>query len=273
MREIPESERKIDRAKALRQFVDIYSFLSSMAIVYLVPSREGLQDMPYVANLGVVIPHFKDDTVIISNFTSLPRKQEAPLGKAFFELLGYKTIEALGRFEGEADLKYLGGKTYAGAWGSRTASSTLMWLERETGITIIPIHMTNPLFYHLDCALFPLSDERVLCATNDLDKDDVAALEKVTEVVSVSPEMGRQGITNCVRVNRVILCGTQFDAFTPADEEWQLERRKVDTLTGYCAKYGYEPVFFNTSEFGKSGAALSCLVMHLNYIEYERNEE
>lgn len=265
--------RVFNRDKAMRQFIDVYSFLSSMALVYLLPAKDGLQDLPYVANMGVVLPHYAADTVVLSNFASPPRRGETAVGKAFFDQMGYETVVAPERFEGEADLKYLGGNTYAGAWGSRTSSGALAWFANNFGARVIPVHLTDPQGYHLDCALFPLSAERTLCAIDILDKADVIALEGVTEIIPVSTKMAHQGLTNCVRVNRVVLCGTQFEGWSPEDDYWQLERQKVDMLTSICAKYGFEPIFFDISEFAKSGAALSCMTMKLNYVEMKKTEE
>jgi len=37
-----------------------------------------------------------------------------------------------------------------------------------------------------------------------------------------------------------------------------------------CYELGLEPVFFNISEYTKSGAALSCMVMHLNRVDQNK---
>ena len=50
-------QRRVDKHKALRQFHELYAFMSSYSLVYLLPSRPGLQDQPFVSNLGVVLPH------------------------------------------------------------------------------------------------------------------------------------------------------------------------------------------------------------------------
>jgi N-dimethylarginine dimethylaminohydrolase len=272
MEDMPEEGRVFNRDKAMSQFLQVYSFISSMALTYVLPSKEDLQDIPYVANIGVVLPHYSNKTVVLANFASRPRRGETQVGKEFFEQLGYRTILPPEHFEGEADLKYLGGNRYAGAWGSRTSSSALVWFERETGIEVIPIHLTDEAFYHLDCAVMPISEERCIVAVDNLDAVDVKALEAVTEIIPVPSRVAKQGITNCVRINRVVMCGTQFEGWSPDDDQWMAEKEKIAILESICAKYGYEPVFFDISEFAKSGAALSCLVMKLNYNEMSKQE-
>ena len=84
MHELPPSRRSVDRSRALAQFVELYRFLAARSVVYLLPSREGLQDQTYVANLAVVLPHTEDQRVVVSNFRSPPRRGEQEPGIDFF---------------------------------------------------------------------------------------------------------------------------------------------------------------------------------------------
>jgi hypothetical protein len=80
--------------------------------------------------------------------------------------------------------------------------------------------------------------------------------------------MGKFGITNCTRINKLIMNGSEVDDLDRNDEKYEYEKRKLTTLEKICSKYGFEPIFFNISEFYKSGAAVSCMIMHLNYVDY-----
>ena len=94
MNELSPEERIIDRDKALFQFMELYGFLSRHAIVYLLPSYPGLQDQTYVANLGIVLPHTEEKTVVISNYRSEPRRGESDIGREFFKLMNFTIKEA-----------------------------------------------------------------------------------------------------------------------------------------------------------------------------------
>lgn len=59
MKELPKKERKIDVNKSFNEWMDLYTYLSSMSLVYILPSIPNLQDQTYVANLGIVLPHKK----------------------------------------------------------------------------------------------------------------------------------------------------------------------------------------------------------------------
>ena len=110
MEELDPDERAPDPKKSMSQFLEVYRFLASEALVYVLPTPRGsrLQDLVFTANLGVVLEHVRTrDTVVISNFTSEPRRRETEVGVRFFEQMGYQTYVAPAKFEGDAELKHL----------------------------------------------------------------------------------------------------------------------------------------------------------------------
>ena len=74
MEELKPEELVINHDKAISQFMALSSFLSHRALVYLLPSYPGLQDQTYVANLGIVLPHTSEKTLVIANYYSEPRR-------------------------------------------------------------------------------------------------------------------------------------------------------------------------------------------------------
>ncbi|MGJ8629202.1 MAG: dimethylarginine dimethylaminohydrolase family protein [Sulfitobacter sp.] len=270
MQNMSDLEREIDHGLAHRQFMDLYAHVASKAHVYLLPSNEGLQDQVYVANLGVLLAHLPEQPVVLSNYYSEPRRGEEHIGEGFLSSLGLKTIMAPPFFEGEADLKYLYSNIYVGAYGMRTSLACLEWFAEEHDMQVVPIKLTNPYLYHLDCCVFPLSSEKTMICTDVLTRKEVRALERVTEIVDVSLEHCLGGITNCVRIGDQILCDNHLDHFDRNSSDYSLEVQKVKRLDEIAAQHGLEPIYFNLSEFMKSGAALSCLIMHLNYSNFPR---
>ena len=49
-----------------------------------------------------------------------------------------------------------------------------------------------------------------------------------------------------------------------------IEKHKIESLEKICSNVGMEPAIFNLSEYMKSGAMLSCLVMHLNRVDHHK---
>src|SRR5215218_5061611 len=91
MEELDDERRRPDHDRALAQFLELYRFLAAEALVYVLPTPadSDLQDLVFTANLGVVLEHVEGPgTVLISNFTSEPRRGETQVGVEFFEALG-----------------------------------------------------------------------------------------------------------------------------------------------------------------------------------------
>lgn len=264
MRELSPEERVVDRGKALQQWLEVYHQLAACSMVTLLAQEGGLQDQSYIANLGLVMSHLPQMPIVVSNYTAKERVGEAVVGKAFFESLGAgPVITCPFEFEGEADCKRIRGNIYAIGVGMRTSPKTAVWMQREFHTRMIPIVMRNEYAYHLDCLLFPIDQEKMLVAVTDLGPDEINALERVTDIVPVPEPLIAPGATNLVRCNRMLLSASSLWTLNRGDEKYEIEKAKVEFVTKVAADYRLEPCFFNLSEFEKSGAALSCLVMHL----------
>lgn len=258
----------INKHKALHQFMELYNFMAANSLVYLLPSKEKLQDQTYVANLGIMLPHTSEKTVVLSNFRSEQRRGEESVGDVFFSMLDMKLEMAPPYFEGEADLKYIKSNLYIGGHDIRTSLNSLEWFENKFDMKVIKIPMKNEYLFHLDCLCFPLSVDTVMLCTSLIDKDTINSLQKFVNIIDVSIDHAYYGITNCVRMGKLILCASNLNELKISDDYYDTEKTKVEEISKICAKEGFEPVFFNLSEFYKSGAMLSCLVMHLNYADY-----
>src|SRR5437870_2750119 len=132
MQDLPPDRRQPDFKRAAVQFLELYRNLCAEALVYLLPTPRGanLQDLMYTANLGIVLDHLPDkNTVVISNFSSAPRRDETPVGVKFFQDMGYDVHVAPGKFEGEAELKHLYDNVYVGGYGIRSERAAYDWME------------------------------------------------------------------------------------------------------------------------------------------------
>lgn len=267
MNEYAEGERDIDGKLGLAQFLALYNYIAAEGLVYLLPTppHSGLQDQVFTANLAFVPEHIEGrNTVIIANYTSEPRRDEALHGKAFFEAMGYETVVAPYRFEGEAEIKHLHGNVYIGGYGERSDRRVYDWMAERFGMRVIPVEETSPYFYHLDCSIFPLSrDETILC-TKLFRPEEIKAIERETGIIDLSEEVTFNGACNSLRLNNIILNASNIQDLKAGTEYYQDEIRKNRAMEDICAARGLEVAFFNLSEYMKSGALLSCMVMHLN---------
>jgi N-dimethylarginine dimethylaminohydrolase len=272
MQELTDDELSINRPKAYKQFMDLYNFMAGQSLVHLLPSEGNFQDQVYVANLGLQLPHLKDkNTILLSNYSSDPRKGEELVGEKFFKMMGYDTHISPHKWEGEADIKHLYDNVYVGGYGIRSNIKTYEWMEENFDMNILKVAMTDEYLYHLDCSIFPLNEYKTLVCTELYDEDEIKMLEKHTEIIDVDVDNALCGMTNSVRMGNMILCASNISELKKSHEYYEGEKNKIAALEKICSNEGMEPVIFNLSEFMKSGAMLSCMVMHLNRVDHSKS--
>lgn len=272
MRELPEHDRTPDGRKAMVQFLELYRYLAGGGLVYVLPTprTDGLQDLVFTANLGIVLDHAEgNDTVVVSNFTSEPRRGETEVGLRFFGQLNYRTHVSPSKFEGEAELKHLYDNVYVGGYGLRSEKETYDWMEHEFDMSIVPLRLTDPYLYHLDCTVFPLTRQEALVCTEMYDHTEIKELERHVDIIDVDAETCMSGICNSVRLHNTILNASHVHELTAGTEDYRFEVAKNRRLADIASSHGFEVALFNLSEYLKGGALLSCMVMHLNRHSYD----
>jgi N-dimethylarginine dimethylaminohydrolase len=184
--------------------------------------------------------------------------------------MGYKTAISPYKWEGEADLKYLYGNKYIGGYGIRSNIKTYEWMEENYNMDIIKVAMVDEYLYHLDCSIFPLNTDQTIICTELFDEEEIAEIEKHTEIIDMSADDALGGLTNSVRYGNMVLCASNISEMKRTHEYYDAEKHKLATLEKICSDAGMEPVIFNLSEYMKSGAMLSCMVMHLNRVDHNK---
>jgi len=244
--------KSIDEDNAHRQFFSLYKKLSQRALIYLLPStvKDELQDLTFVANLGVYLPP-PNDLIILSNFKSEPRKGEALVGRRFFKQLGYKVVQPPSCYEGFADLKFIRENQFIAGVGNRSGADSFHWMEDNFDLKITTIQLIDERLFHFDCVFLPLSKEKALVKVDALSEADIKKIERIIEIVPVPKVCLYEDFTNCFILNGIIFSG-------------QLDHRK--TFEKIAAENNLKPMFVDLSAFFLNGAGLSCMVMPLNYV-------
>ena len=269
MKEMSKDELSINKPKAYKQFMDLYNFMAGQSLVNILPSEGNFQDLIYVANLGLQLPHIKNDNLILlSNYTSPPRQGEEFVGKKFFNQMGYNTHISPYKWEGEADIKYLKDNVYIGGYGIRSDIQTYHWMEENFDMEIIKVKMVDEYMYHLDCSIFPLNTRSTMVCTELYDKTELAQISRYTDIIDIDIDDSMYGMANSVRLGNMILCASNISEMKKGDEFYEGEKHKIASLEKICSNEGMEPIIFNLSEYMKSGAMLSCMVMHLNRVDH-----
>ncbi len=133
---------------------------------------------------------------------------------------------------------------------------------------VVKLQMTDPYLYHLDCTIFPITREDTLVCTELYEKEEVAELEKETNVIDVSVDDCYSGITNSVRLANTVMNASHIHSLKAGTDEYREEINKNRRLEDIVGELALEASFFNLSEYQKGGALLSCMVMHLNRYSY-----
>ena len=271
MKEMSEKELSINRPKAYKQFMDLYNFMAGQSLVHLLPAEGNFQDLIYVANLGLQLPHIKDENhILLSNYTSPPRQGEEYVGEKFFNQMGYKTHISPHKWEGEADIKYLKDNVYIGGYNIRSDIKTYHWMEENFNMEIIKVKMVDEYMYHLDCSIFPLNERSTMVCTELYDKTELSRISRYTNIIDINADDSMYGMANSVRLGNMVLCASNISELKKSDEFYEGEKHKISSLEKICSDEGMEPVIFNLSEYMKSGAMLSCMVMHLNRVDHSK---
>lgn len=269
--DIPGLEHQGDRAKAMQQFFEVYQYLSTRALVTLLPTplNWGLQDLLFAANLGFIPEHLaRQRVVILSQFSSPQRIGKALIGKRFFEEMGYEVHLCPFPFEGESDLKYLYGNIYVGRYGQRSSRKAYDWMESEFGIRVIKVRERNPYCGDFDCSVFSVTGDRTLVATLLFSRMELRALEAVTEIIPVNKHFAMMGGCNSVMLRDTWLSGTIIDDLPRSHSFYRPEKEKNWALERLAGRMAKNLKLFNLSRFQKKGACLSCLILHLNRAGY-----
>jgi N-dimethylarginine dimethylaminohydrolase len=267
MKDMSDEDREVNIDKAMGQFFNLYGLIAQDAMVYLLPPKPGLQDQVYVSNAGIVLPHLYK-TIILSNFTAPGRPGEEKCLSQFVDLMDFSQHLCPHKFEGEADMKWIRDNIYICGYGIRSDIKAFQWMEKEFGCHCIYFKEFDELRYHLDCSVFPINRECVLLSTDGVPAATIKEIEAVAEIIPISKKDSQYSLTNCVRVGSIIYNGTNISELKRSDKDYEAERHKNESLEKICDDMSLSLMWVNLSEFGASGAALSCEILHLSRIAY-----
>ncbi len=239
-------ENAPDLPLAAQQWEALHQVLKNEigAAIELVPQAEDCPDMVFTANAGLV----RGRKVVLSNFKSRERQQEAPHYRAWFEANGYDVItlpDAI-KFEGEGDALFAGDTLIAG-YGRRSDFESHAPLAEIFSVSVLSLRLTDDRWYHLDTCLFPLGPDAVVFYPGAFDAASVDAVRSNFQTIEISQAEALRFACNAVllRDHAVIPSG-------------------CPQLTAELQARGYTVHAVEMSEFLKAGGAAKCLTLLLN---------
>lgn len=234
---------EVDRALALRQWEELRrTYVELGNTVEVIDNAPGLPDMVFAANAGTVIA----GRAVAARFLRPERTgEEAPYTEWFrrhFDTV--LTPEFVN--EGEGDYLWTGSRLLAGS-GFRTDPRAHDELARALGVTVVPLQLVSPFFYHLDTALTILGDDQIAYLPEAFSSESQELLRSLypDAVIATLPDAQWFGL-NAASDGRNVVVAAQAE---------QLQRD--------LAAAGYVPVPVDVSEFRKAGGGIKCCTLEL----------
>ena len=234
--------------RAAEQWQRLYEAVSAIAEVQLIEPQPGSPDMVFTANAGLE----RNGIVALSSFFHPERQAEEPHFRRWFHEAGY-TILDIPRstpFEGEGDALFStdGTRLWAG-YGPRSLITSHQALREAWNIEVIPLHLIDPRFYHLDTCFAPLEGGYAMYFPEAFDRASITRIEAFyppEKRILVSESDALCFACNAITVGRTIILN-------------EISRE----LTARLESKNFHVIQVALSEFLKAGGAAKCLVMKL----------
>jgi len=237
------------RERAAQQWRRLYEALAEVADIELIDPQPGSPDMVFTANAGLA----HNGIVALSSFFHPERQAEEQHFRRWFQDAGY-TIRDIPRetpFEGEGDALFStdGTRLWAGH-GPRTAAASHHYLSKTWNVDVVPLHLIDPRFYHLDTCFAPLENDQIMYYPPAFDAASVAKIEAFYSPgkrMIVNGSDAKNFACNAINIGGTIILN-------------DISRELTDRLESE----GYNVVPVTLSEFLKAGGAAKCLAMRLS---------
>jgi N-dimethylarginine dimethylaminohydrolase len=238
--------RQSDTRRAQEQWSLLRRILSDQlsAEVHLVEPQQGLPDMVFTANAGLVWK----DRFILSNFRHEVRQREAPYFAAWFQERGFEVLRLPAEyyFEGEGDLLQCDEHWFAG-YHIRSDALAHQKVAEIIEQEILSLELTSNWFYHLDTCFCPLSEGRAMYYPPAFDAYARKVLENhIPTLIPVNPEEAERFACNAIVSGKNIVMNDGCP--------------KIRALLEAAGFTVFETPL---DEFIKAGGSAKCLVLKL----------
>ena len=235
-----------DPARSMNQWTHVReTFEAAGAQIKTIDSVDGLPDMVFTANAGVVW----GEQFIPSRFRHAERTGEESYFKLWAHRAGFTLGDLPGRpfFEGAGDALPFRRRILAG-YRTRSEFDAHTALAKVLDVEVLSVELVDSRFYHLDLTFCPLDDVHALVVPNAWDsygREVVRAL--VPEPIEVDEHEAHAFCANSVVVGETIV----MPSCTPR-------------LEAQLAAIGLNVVVCPVDEFLKAGGGVRCLTLALD---------
>ena len=233
-----------DTHKAIEQWERLHhTYLELGHEVQLIQPVEGLPDMVYAANGGLVI----GGRALGAHFRYKERGPESAAYMQRFAELGLEVINPTAFNEGEGDFLKVGDVILGGS-GFRSAIDS----HREVGaafeLEVLSLELINPSYYHLDTCLAVLDPHNIAYLPSAFSEASLSTLQqRFPEAIIASEEDAAVFGLNLV-----------------SDGKRVVMARQAAGIAAQLAALGYEPIALDVSELNLGGGGIKCCTLELH---------
>lgn len=254
-----------DDSETYSRWQDLYSNIAAGSLVHLVPSKGEIENQMYTRDLGIALAHTDDSIYVTSNLKDKNRKLALEPMVNLVTNLGFEVKKPKWGFAGEADLLYLRNNIYIGGHGNLSDIRTFNFLKKNYKMEVVGVELNDKENYpYLTSLMYPISMDTVMTCTELLSEFDVKQIEHVANIVDVDKELMSADIAHLIRNYASIIIPSNISELSSFDDEYFVEKRKIDKIVEICEKYAFEPLIFNFGEFDY----IHHLVNRLNYNDF-----
>jgi N-dimethylarginine dimethylaminohydrolase len=215
--------------------------------VEVIEARPGLPDMVFAANSGTVI----DGRVLGSRFRAPQRTAEAEYFRRWFLDRGYRDVVMPTSInEAEGDLAWTGTLLLAGT-GFRTDPGAHAEAQDVLGVPVVSLRLVDPRYYHLDTALFVLTEDAVNPEIAYYPGAFSPGSRRVLRRLFPDAVLGTETDAACLGLNGV---SDGLNVVLPVE---------ATALADRLAHRGYQPVLVDISELRKAGGGPKCCTLEI----------
>jgi N-dimethylarginine dimethylaminohydrolase len=214
-----------------------------------IDAQPGLPDMVFAANSGTVV----DGRVLGSRFRAPQRTAEAEYFRRWFLEHGYRDITMPEKInEAEGDFAWTGKLLLAGT-GFRTDPAAHAEAQEALGVPVVSLRLIDPRYYHLDTALFVLSE----------------ATDTAPAQIAYYPgafSAGSQRVLAKLFPDAVLATGADAACFGlngVSDGRNVVLPLEATDLADRLKARGYEPWLLDISELRKAGGGPKCCTLEI----------
>lgn len=241
--------------RAAAQWEALVEALARRAAVERIEPDPALPDMVFTANAGLLL----DGLFVPARFRFRERRGEEPRFEAWAREAGYRITPLPDgiTFEGEGDALLQPGEPLLwGGYGVRTSLAAYREVAPLLDLEVVPLHLIDERFYHLDTCFCPLPGGGALYYPGAF---DAASLEEIRRRVPTGRRM---------EVGRADALGFACNAIVAGDA--LLTHSASEELGRELRRFGLELVRVRLDEFLMAGGGAKCLALDLSHRRPER---